>query len=161
MFLLRNKLSKLGLWLQAQYCSLYTVSVHRSVVELTEQSASCSVMSNSSRPHGLQPIRLFRPWDSPGKNPGVGCHFLLQTEKRAKRKGVKGNGDKNNRKGDFLMVQWLILCTPKAGEAGFHPWSEHQTPRVTANRSHAITKDPVCCSYDLAQTSKQIDVSKK
>ena len=39
---------------------------------------SCSVVSDSSQPHGLQPIRLHRPWDSPGKNTGVGCHFLLQ-----------------------------------------------------------------------------------
>ena len=30
------------------------------------------------RPHGRQPTRLPRPWDSPGKNTGVGCHFLLQ-----------------------------------------------------------------------------------
>ena len=35
-------------------------------------------MSDSVRPHGLQPTRLPRPWDSPGKNTGVGCHFLLQ-----------------------------------------------------------------------------------
>ena len=28
--------------------------------------------------HRLQPTRLLRPWDSPGKNTGVGCHFLLQ-----------------------------------------------------------------------------------
>ena len=34
-------------------------------------------MSNSVRPHGLQPTRLLRPWDSPGKNTGTGCHFLL------------------------------------------------------------------------------------
>ena len=30
------------------------------------------------RPHGRQPTRLPRLWDSPGKNTGVGCHFLLQ-----------------------------------------------------------------------------------
>ena len=30
------------------------------------------------RPHRRQPIRLPCPWDSPGKNTGVGCHFLLQ-----------------------------------------------------------------------------------
>ena len=35
-------------------------------------------MSDSVRPHRRQPIRLLRPWDSPGKNIGVGCHFLLQ-----------------------------------------------------------------------------------
>ena len=29
-------------------------------------------------PHGLQPARLLCPWDSPSKNTGVGCHFLLQ-----------------------------------------------------------------------------------
>ena len=33
-------------------------------------------MSNSVRPHRRQPTRLPRPWDSPGKNTGVGCHFL-------------------------------------------------------------------------------------
>ena len=35
-------------------------------------------MSNSVQPHRRQPTRLPRPWDSPGKNTGVGCHFLLQ-----------------------------------------------------------------------------------
>ena len=35
-------------------------------------------MSDSLQPHGLQPTRLLCPWDSPGKNTGVGCHFLLQ-----------------------------------------------------------------------------------
>ena len=38
-------------------------------------------MSDSVRPHGRQPTRLRRPWDSPGKNAGVGCHFLLQCMK--------------------------------------------------------------------------------
>ena len=35
-------------------------------------------MSNSVRPQRWQPTNLFCPWDSPGKNTGVGCHFLLQ-----------------------------------------------------------------------------------
>ena len=38
-------------------------------------------MSDSVRPHRRQPARLPRPWDSPGKNTGVGCHFLLQCMK--------------------------------------------------------------------------------
>ena len=33
-------------------------------------------MSNSVRPHRRQPTRLRCPWDSPGKNTGVGCHFF-------------------------------------------------------------------------------------
>ena len=40
-----------------------------------------SVMSDSVRPHRPQPTRLPRPWDSPGKNTGVSCHFLLQCMK--------------------------------------------------------------------------------
>ena len=40
-----------------------------------------SVVSESVWPHGRQPTRLPRSWDSPGKNPGVGYHFLLQCMK--------------------------------------------------------------------------------
>ena len=36
-------------------------------------------VSNSQRPHGLQPTRLLRPWDIPGKSTGVGCHCLLHS----------------------------------------------------------------------------------
>ena len=39
---------------------------------------SHSVVSNSLRPHELCPAKLLCPWDSPGKNTGVGCHALLQ-----------------------------------------------------------------------------------
>ena len=46
------------------------------------QSVSHSVMSNYVQPHGphglSQPARLLCPWNSPGKNTGVGCHLLLQ-----------------------------------------------------------------------------------
>ena len=35
-------------------------------------------MSDSVQPHRWQPTRLPSPWDSPSKNTGVGCHFLLQ-----------------------------------------------------------------------------------
>ena len=38
-------------------------------------------MSDSVWPHGLQPTRLLHPWDSPGKNTGVGCHFFSSTWK--------------------------------------------------------------------------------
>ena len=38
-------------------------------------------MSDSVRPHRQQPTRLLCPWDSPGENTGVGCHFLLQCMK--------------------------------------------------------------------------------
>ena len=39
---------------------------------------SCSVVSNTLWPYGLQPTRLLCPWDFPGKNTGMGCHSLFQ-----------------------------------------------------------------------------------
>jgi len=55
-------------------------------MKLSSDVCSCcccvaSVVSDSVRPHRWQPIRLRRPWDSPVKNTGVGCHFLLQCMK--------------------------------------------------------------------------------
>ena len=41
------------------------------------ESVSHSDMFNSLQPHGLQPSRLLCPWNSPGKNTEVDCHFLL------------------------------------------------------------------------------------
>ena len=66
--------------------SLLTFSPHPpSVLKASSQSWShkgwanaCSVVSDSLWPHGLKPARLLCPWDFPGKNTGVGCHFLLQ-----------------------------------------------------------------------------------
>ena len=46
-----------------------------------------SIVSKSVRPHRRQHTRLCHPWDSPGKNTGVGCHFLLQCMK------VKGESE--------------------------------------------------------------------
>ena len=40
-----------------------------------------SVISDCMQPHRRQPTRLPHPWDSPGKNTGMGCHFLLQSMK--------------------------------------------------------------------------------
>ena len=60
--------------------------MHKAVVHIyngifSSVQFSCSVMSDSVQPHGQQPTRFPRPWDSPGKSTGVGCHFLLQCMK--------------------------------------------------------------------------------
>ena len=57
-------------------------------------------MSDSVRPHGWQPTRLPCPWDSPGKNTGVGCHFLLQCLKVKSESEVK------------LLSHVQLLATP-------------------------------------------------
>ena len=56
------------------------VGCHR-LLRVTHYAMPCyvaSVVSDSVRPHKRQSTRLPHPWDSPGKNTAVGCHFLLQ-----------------------------------------------------------------------------------
>ena len=52
-------------------------------VQICEYTAATKSLQSSPtvRPQRRQPTRLSRPWDSPGKNTGVGCHFLLQRMK--------------------------------------------------------------------------------
>ena len=69
-----------------QICFFFCSLLHFSYfVSSFEVSCCCCevapVMSDSVRPHRRQPTRLPRSWDSPGKNTGVGCHFLLQCMK--------------------------------------------------------------------------------
>ena len=66
---------------------LYLYSMHYSntchlqcgwSVNILCESVSHSAVSHSLWPHRLKPTRLLCPWNSPGKNTGVGCHSLLQ-----------------------------------------------------------------------------------
>ena len=52
-------------------------------------------MSDSQRPHGLQPTRLLHPWDFPGKSTGVGCHCLLKVYILLKLISSIGEGNGN------------------------------------------------------------------
>ena len=70
--------------INTRYFNRYSES-HRTIAVLIKYSLpllllllSCSVVSDSVRPHRQQPTRLLCPWDSLGKNTRVGCHFLLQ-----------------------------------------------------------------------------------
>ena len=65
-------------------------------------------MSDSVRPHRRQPTRLRCPWDSPGKNTGVGCHFLLQCRKVKRASEVAQS---------FLTLSDPIDCSLPGG-----PW---------------------------------------
>ena len=71
---------ELNLWLLCLlHCRwiIYRWAIREVLIEYSVQF-SHSVVSDSLRPHRLQPTRLLCPWDSPGRNTGVGCHFLLQ-----------------------------------------------------------------------------------
>ena len=78
---------------------------------------SCSVVFDSSRPHGLQPPRLLHPWDFPGKSTGVGCHCLLwpisssglkKKQKKSPQGKKKGETHINTNIGENRLGQgWL------------------------------------------------------
>ena len=53
-------------------------SIIQSVILKSAGVLSCSFMSDSVQPHGLQPTRLLCPWNFSGKNTAMGCYFLLQ-----------------------------------------------------------------------------------
>ena len=63
----------------------FTITLSHYFLMFVKQAICCckvaSVMSDSVRSHRRQPTRLLHPWDSPGKNTGVGCHFPLQCMK--------------------------------------------------------------------------------
>ena len=72
------------------FCFYFSLPIHITLVHhqlplLQNINRICCyitlVVSDSVRPHRRQPTRLPHPWDSPGKNTGVGCHFLLQCMK--------------------------------------------------------------------------------
>ena len=71
------KLNKQGDNIQP-YCTPFPV-LSQSVVSCNILTAVCvSYSLICLRPHGLYPARLLCPWNSPGKNTGVGCHSLFQ-----------------------------------------------------------------------------------
>ena len=56
--------------------------------ESEKWKGSRSVVSDSSRPHGLKPTRLLHPWDFPDKSTGVGCHCLLHQNSLLSSKSI-------------------------------------------------------------------------
>ena len=98
-------------------------------------------MSDSVRPHRRQPTRLPRPWDSPGKNTGVGCHCLLQCMK------VKSESEK------FSCVQLLAIpwtaayqAPPSMGFSRQEYWSGVPLPRNSTLGLREI------CAHDHKKT---------
>ena len=72
---------------------------------------SRSVVSDSSRPHGLQPTRLLRPWDFPGKSTGVGRHCLLRPY-FLHWSYLNSGGRKGNQKEQENCFNKVHICMP-------------------------------------------------
>ena len=71
---------QIGDYLVTFYCSVCRNKKVVNRLYCVRVRSVASVMSSSLWPRGLQPARLLCPWDYPGKNTGVGCHFLLRKE---------------------------------------------------------------------------------
>ena len=69
-----------------------------------------SVVSDSVQPYRWQPTRLPRPWDSPGKNTGVGCHFLLQCMKVKSESEVAQSCPTLSDLMDCSLVEWGAIA---------------------------------------------------
>ena len=103
-------LSSCGLWYAgiALYWEFHvsqrTWSLPSSSLSPSRQHSACrlscfSLVFDSLQPYGLQPARLSS-WDSPGKNPGVHCHFLLQ--------GIFPTQGSNSRLLRLLHCRWIL-----------------------------------------------------
>ena len=126
---------------------------------MNEWMWSRSVVSDSSRPHGLWPTRLLHSWDSPGKSTGVGCHFLLQ--------GIFPTQGLNpglphcrqtlyhlSHQGSLNPSQKQQLCIP--------PWLKSLTRWLTSlPQFHKSSQTPISfvCGEARSQTSVSIPVS--
>ena len=88
-------------------------------------------MSDSSRPHGLQPTRLLHPWDFPGKSTGVGCQCLLQSTQQTILFGIQ----------ESSISQPTVLQSMGSQGVG-HNWMTewrrqwHSTPALLPGKSH-------------------------
>ena len=86
-------------------------------------------MSDSVQPHRQQPTRLPRPWGSPGKTTGVGCHFLLQCMK------VKSESEAAQ-SCPTLATSWTAAhqAPPSMGFARQEYWSGFPLPSRTMDQ---------------------------
>ena len=98
-------------------------------------------MSDSVQPHRWQPTRLCHPWDSPRKNTGVGCHFLLQCMKVKSESEVIQScptlhdpmdcsppGSSVHGILQARVLEWVTIAfsnTPSRFVIAFLPWSKH------------------------------------
>ena len=91
-------------------------------------------MSDSVRPHRRQPTRLPRPWDSPGKNTGVGCHFLLKCMQLKRESEVAVMSDSS---GPHGLQPTRLLCPwdfpGKSTGVGCHCLLQHGSGRPFKN----------------------------
>ena len=108
----------------AWWAAVYGVTQSQTPLKLLSSSSSSAksltVVFDSLQPHGLQPARLLCPWNSPGKNTGVGCHFFLQ--------GIFPTPGSNPHLLWLLQCRQILYCWA-TGEAQMRSWGEAIIPQ--------------------------------
>ena len=124
--MLCSSLDRQRVWGRKDTC-ICTAGASQAALVVTSISISRSVLSDSLQPHELYSLRLLCPWDSPGKNTGVGCCFLLQ----GTNSGIKPRSP--TLQADSLLFEplgKLCLCR-RHKRCGFDHWARKSPWRST------------------------------
>ena len=103
-------------------------------------------MSDSVWPHRWQPTRLLHPWDSPGKNTGVGCHFLLHSGY------INLHPQQQRKRGPFFHCLWRKPSTDSQVQPLFlklvehGPWVGSVQPAFNSTAGRQV-RGPHLCSW--------------
>ena len=125
--------------------NILTQSDHeKTITQILHEAAVvlCLVMSNSLWPHGLMPARLLCPWNSPGKNTGEGCQFLLQ-----RVFWIQG-----------LNPHLLCLLQWQAGSLPLHPLGSFPHERLSTK---SLTSNPQSYEVYLKQGVWEVVTTKR
>ena len=108
-------------------------------------------MSDSVRPQRRQPTRLLCPWDSPGKNTGVGCHFLLQCMKVKSESEVAQSCR-------LLATPWTAAhqAPPSMGFSRQECWSGTPLPSLWRSKSALSLSVSERSSKDISQSLEHV-----
>ena len=109
---------------------------------------SRSIVSDSLRPHGLQPTGLLRPWDFPGKSTGVGCHCLLRRSLGSGYQSVAPKQAASVSPGNSLQMQILRpdlkpIESKTLGVGSGHPPGDFDTLQVGKPPVHRWAQHPL------------------
>ena len=127
-----------------------------------------SLVSDSVRPHRWQPTRLPRPWDSPGKNTGVGCRFLLQCMKVKSEREVAQSCPTLSDPMDYSLpgsidrAQFFSTMMPDCTSHNqyFRSWTNGVTKFCLICHIHLTSCQPTTTSSSISTTSYRENASK-
>ena len=127
-------------------------SKHLEIFQLSAAAAKSLQSCPTVRPHRRQPTRLPHPWDSPGKNTGVGCHFLLQCLKVKSEREVAQSCLTLSDLMDYSLPGSSIHGIFQARVLAWITFSSKFNHHVYLDSSETFVSDPVLLLWPLVCT---------